>query len=126
MLRRTHLIDSLAAAQKAELGTAALRAPLGFRRSRVVVASMGDVVVKLPVHPGAEAQLFGSFLSSFIESREQEAELWSADSDAPYVIVRSDPQSDVEMKVVIFQQRRAARDFSRGWARALTDLAAKA
>ena len=87
---------------------------------------MTDVVVKLPIHEGAEAQLFGNFLSRFIESRGEEAERSAASSDAPYLIVRSDPQTDVDMKVLIFQQRSAARDFSRGWARALTGLAAKA
>jgi hypothetical protein len=87
---------------------------------------MGDVVVKLPVHEGEEAQLFGSFLNSFIESHGDEADSWAIDGDAPYLMVRSDPQPDVEVKVLIFQQRRAARDFSRGWAKVRTGLAGKA
>jgi hypothetical protein len=86
---------------------------------------MGDVIVKLPVHDGEEAQLFGSFLSTFIEGCSPLAELWAAQSDAPYLMVRSDPQSDVEMKVLIFQEPDAALDFSRGWDEAKTGLAAK-
>jgi len=87
---------------------------------------MTDVVVKLPVREGEEAQLFGAFLSKFIESRSREAEHFSADNDAPYLMVRSEPQPDLELKVLIFQERRAARAFSLGWARARTLLAGKA
>lgn len=86
---------------------------------------MGDVVVKLPIHQGEEAELFGSFLTSFIERSEPRADRWAADSDAPYLMVRSDPQPDVDLKVLIFQEARAARDFVRGWAEALTGLTAK-
>jgi hypothetical protein len=85
---------------------------------------MSDVVVRLPVHEGEEAQLFGSFLSSFMAGRDQEPETW-ADDDAPYLMVRSDPQADVEMKVVIFQQTGVAQAFSRGWAMIQSRLASK-
>jgi hypothetical protein len=78
---------------------------------------MTDVVVKLPVQEGEEARLFGNFLSSFIQSCCSEAERWATANDAPYLIVHSEPQPDVEMKVLTFQQRGAARAFSRGWAK---------
>jgi hypothetical protein len=68
---------------------------------------MGDVVLKLPVHEGEEANLFGAFLSRFIESLGAEARAQAANADAPYLMVRSDPQPDVEMKVLIFQQSGA-------------------
>ena len=84
---------------------------------------MGEVVVKLPVRDGEEAQLFGDYLSRFLASQGQEAELWAANSDAPYVMIHSDPLADVEMKVITFQERRAAVAFSRGWAEARTGLA---
>lgn len=84
---------------------------------------MSDVVVRLPVHEGEEAQLFGSFLASFMEGRGAEAS--AEDCDAPYLIVRSDPQADVEMKVVIFQQTGVAQAFSRGWAKILSSLASR-
>jgi hypothetical protein len=77
---------------------------------------MSDVVVKFPVRDGEEAQLFGDYLSRFLASQGQEAELWAANSDAPYVMIHSDPMADVEMKVITFQERRAAAAFSRGWA----------
>jgi hypothetical protein len=76
---------------------------------------MSDVVVKLPVRDGEEAQLFGDYLSRFLASQIQEAALWAANSDAPYVMIHSDPLAGVEMKVITFQERRAAVAFSRGW-----------
>jgi hypothetical protein len=87
---------------------------------------MSDVVIKLSVKTDAEAHLFGSFLSKFLESRGAEAELWGSDNDAPFVMVHSDPNAGVEMKVVTFQERHMARDFSRGWAEALVGLTGKA
>lgn len=87
---------------------------------------MGDVVVKLPLHDGEEAQLFGDYLSRFLQSRDSEAEVWAANSDAPYVMIHSDPLADVEMKVITFQERRAAAAFSQGWAEARTGLGRKA
>ncbi len=87
---------------------------------------MVDVVLKFPVHDGEEAQLFGSFLNRFLESRGEETETWADRSDAPYVMVRSDPQPDVDLKVLIFQQHHIARAFSRGWEKVRTGFTAKA
>ena len=87
---------------------------------------MGDVVVKLPLHDGEEVQLFGDYLSRFLQSCDSDAELWAANSDAPYVMIHSDPLADVEMKVITFQQGRAAAAFSQGWAEARTGLGRKA
>jgi len=83
---------------------------------------MSDVVVKLPVRDGAEARLFGDYLSRFLASQGQDAAFWAANSDAPYVMIHSDPLTDVEMKVITFQERRAAAAFSRGWAEACVGL----
>jgi len=87
---------------------------------------MCDVVVELPVRDAEEAQLFGDYLSRFLHGRDLEAELWAANSDAPYVMIHSDPRSDLEMKVITFQERRAAAAFSAGWAMARTALNRKA
>lgn len=86
---------------------------------------MTDVVVKLPVRDGEEAQLFGDYLSRFLASQEPKVALWAANWDAPYVMIHSDPLADVEMKVITFQERRAAADFSRGWAEACVGLGRK-
>jgi hypothetical protein len=86
---------------------------------------MTDVVVKLPVHEGAEAQLFGDYLTRFITSLGEDADSLDADRDAPYLIVRSNPQPHLDMKVLIFQKLRAAQDFSHGWSQALTGLSSK-
>ena len=86
---------------------------------------MADVVVKLPVRPGEEAELFGSFLTSFMEDYGPRAELWAVNSDAPYLMVRSDPQPDVDLKVLTFQERWAAHTFTQGWAQAVSSLTAK-
>jgi hypothetical protein len=83
---------------------------------------MGDVVVRLPVRGSEEAQLFGDYLSEFLESTGPEAELWAANSDAPYLMIHSDPLAEVEMKVITFQERRAAQAFSLGWDQARTGL----
>lgn len=84
---------------------------------------MSDVVVKLPLRNLEEAQLFGVYLSRFLQSCDRAAERWAANSDAPYVMVHSDPLADIEMKVVTFQERQAAADFYQGWAQARTGLA---
>ena len=76
---------------------------------------MGDVVIKLPVRAGKEAELFGAYLDRFMESRCEEAERLAADSDAPYLMVHTDPMTEVEVKVLTFQERSAAQDFSFGW-----------
>lgn len=87
---------------------------------------MGDVVVRLPVQAGEEAQLFGSYMSRFLESRGRDLELWAASNDAPYMMMHSDPLADVEMKVITFQERRSAADFSQGWAKARVELSRRA
>ena len=79
--------------------------------------------MEFPVVPGEEAQLFGAFLAEFMESRTAEAELCAEDSDAPYLMIRSDPLHNVEIKVLTFQFASAARDFCSGWAQARTRMA---
>jgi hypothetical protein len=88
-------------------------------------AIMSDVVIQLPVQPGEEALLFGAYLAEFMESCSDEAERCAADSDAPYLMVRSDPMPDMEVKVLTFQQRSAAQAFCSGWAMARTRIAAE-
>ena len=73
---------------------------------------MGDVVIKLPVRAGEEAELFGAYLDRFMESRSDEAERLAPDSDAPYLMVHSDPLAEVEVKVLTFQVRSVAQEFS--------------
>ena len=85
---------------------------------------VSDVVIQFPVRRGEEAQLFGAYLSEFMERRTDEAERCAADSDAPYLMIRSDPFTDVEFKVLTFQQQSAAQAFSTGWAIARTRRAA--
>lgn len=87
---------------------------------------MTDVVVQLPVACGEEAQLFGVYLNRFMEQRSCDAERMAATADAPYLMVRSDPAPDAELKVLIFQERAAAREFSSGWAKARRGLGASA
>jgi hypothetical protein len=79
---------------------------------------MTDIVLTLPIEAGEEAQLFGSFLNRFMESRSSEAERMALSSDAPYLMVRSDPGDGWDTKVVTFQQRSVASAFSAGWAKA--------
>jgi hypothetical protein len=86
---------------------------------------MADVVVTLPVREGDEAQLFGKYLNRFMESRSSEAEQMAASSDAPYLMMHSDPYDGHEVKRLIFQENSVASDFSTGWASARTQRAAR-
>ncbi len=83
---------------------------------------MSDIIVRFPVRPGREAQLFGDYLAGFVDRLAKEVELWT-EGDAPWLMVHSDPSRDVEVKVLTFQRASAANDFSNGWARALQGLA---
>lgn len=89
----------------------------GTRRGDLVLS---DVVIQFPVQRGEEAQLFGAYLAEFMEGMSDEAERLAADSDAPFLMVRSDPMQDVEVKVLTFQDAGDARAFCSGWERALT------
>ena len=78
---------------------------------------MADVVVTVPVCSGEEDRLFGRFLDRFVEACALDAS--RLDADAPYVMVRSDPYLGGAVKMVIFQETRAADEFSQGWTEAL-------
>jgi len=84
---------------------------------------VSDVVIQFPVQLGEEAQLFGAYLAEFMESLIKEVDRW-ADGDAPFLMVRSDPLQDVEVKVLTFQHSSAAQAFSSGWAEARTRMGA--
>ncbi len=86
---------------------------------------MADVVVTFPVREGDEAQLFGKYLNRFMESRSFEAEQMAKSSDAPYLIMHSDPYDGHEVKRLIFQENSVASAFSSGWANARTQRAAR-
>jgi hypothetical protein len=83
---------------------------------------MTEVVIRLPIESGEEADLFSRYLNRFMERRSFEPE--DATSDAPYLILHSDPSPDRELKVVTFQHRRIAQAFCLGWQEAKTELGA--
>ncbi len=87
---------------------------------------MSDVVVQLPVQTGEEAELFGAYLAEFMEGCVVDADRWAEDNDAPYLMVRSDPLIDVEVKVLTFQRSSAAQAFCSGWDRVKTRRTAAA
>ena len=76
---------------------------------------MTDVVLTVPVQVGEESQRFGHYLNQFMESRSFEAERMAMSSDAPYMMVRSDPLDGQELKVLTFQETSVASAFSSGW-----------
>ena len=78
---------------------------------------MGDVVLQLPVETN-EDHLFGAYVDRFMESRSNDVERFAASSDAPYLMIRSDPAVGDEVKILIFQEHGAASAFSTGWAKA--------
>ncbi len=75
---------------------------------------MSDVVVELAVSTGAEADLFGAYFQRFVDRAFIQA--MTTDTDAPMLMLHSDPLRDHEVKVVIFQERDAADAFASGWA----------
>jgi hypothetical protein len=79
------------------------------------VWTVSEVVLEFPVRPGEEAQLFGAYLIKFMESRSCEAEQCAEDADGPFLMVRSDPLQDVDVKVLTFQESSIAQAFCSGW-----------
>jgi hypothetical protein len=82
---------------------------------------MTDIVLKLPIQPGEEAHQFGLYLSEFMERRTRWAEQRAAEADAPFMMIRGDPASGEEAKVLIFQENRLAQAFYTGWTRRRTE-----
>lgn len=78
---------------------------------------MGDVVLQLPVE-ASEDGLFGAFVNRFMASRSTDVERLAASSDAPYLMIRSDPAIGDQVKIVIFQEHGAASAFFSGWTKA--------
>jgi hypothetical protein len=78
---------------------------------------MADVVLQLPVESN-EDLLFGAYVDRFMESRSSDVERYAEASDAPYLMIRSDPAVGEAVRILIFQEDAAANDFSSGWAKA--------
>jgi hypothetical protein len=77
---------------------------------------MSDVVLRFSVDTPQVAQMFGRFLTAFIESRTQDVERFAAaNADAPYVMIKTDVDQAGEVRVLTFQEPGAATAFSRGW-----------
>lgn len=80
---------------------------------------MAEVVIQLPV-AASEDLIFGRFLERFMESRVHEVERMAESSDAPYVMIHTDPALGDTVRIVTFQEADAASAFSMGWAQART------
>ncbi|HTK35192.1 MAG TPA: hypothetical protein VL358_07910 [Caulobacteraceae bacterium] len=76
---------------------------------------MADVVLQLPVAVD-EDQLFGAYVSQFMETRAGDVERYAAFCDAPYLMIHSDPAVGDQVRILTFQERDAASEFSTGWA----------
>lgn len=76
---------------------------------------MTDVVIKLPVSDGAEAALFGDYLNRFIQDSSSLAVIEAADSDAPYLMVRSDPMPDCKTKGLTASERPGGEPLGRSF-----------
>ena len=70
---------------------------------------MSDIVVKLPIESDGEANLFSSYLNSFMHLRRDVMQDLPEAEDAPYLIVHSDRCGDCEVKLLTFQNLGAAR-----------------
>jgi hypothetical protein len=78
---------------------------------------MAEVVLQLPVAAN-EDQIFGRFLDRFMESRSRDVERMASSSDAPYLMIHTDPALGEFMRILTFQEADAASAFSTGWAQA--------
>ena len=78
---------------------------------------MTDFVLRLPIRDADENRAFGGYLAHFLESRAGEVDRLAAQMDAPYVMVRDEPTLDADLRIVVFQLRRAAQAFAEGWER---------
>ena len=78
---------------------------------------MAEVVLQLPV-AASEDLMFGRFLDRFMASRSREVERMADSSDAPYVMIHTDPALGDTVRIVTFQESAAATAFSSGWAQA--------
>lgn len=78
---------------------------------------MGDVVLQLPVGANEDG-LFGAYVDRFMESRSTDVERLAESSDAPYLMIRSDPALGEQVRIVIFQEHGAASAFFSGWTKA--------
>jgi len=77
---------------------------------------MADIILKMALQSGGEAEAFGEYLFDFMERRTRRLTGRAAlDAYAPSIMVRGDPASGDSAKVLIFQEDRLARVFSAGW-----------
>lgn len=83
---------------------------------------MTDVVLTLPIREGDEARLFGIYLHHYMEQMATDTDGLSPDSDAPFLMLHSDPRTAGEVKVITFQEPARASAFSVGWDKARRGL----
>lgn len=84
---------------------------------------MTDVVLTLPIQEGDEARLFGTYLQDYMQALATDSRLMSPGSEAPFLMVHSNPSTIGEVKVITFQETHLASEFSIGWDRARSVLA---
>lgn len=83
---------------------------------------MTDVVLTLPIQEGDESRLFGLYLHDYMEALATDFALMAPDSEAPFLMVHSNPSMAGEVKVITFQENHLASEFSTGWAKARRGL----
>jgi hypothetical protein len=75
---------------------------------------MSDVVIHLPVERNEEDRLL-SYIKRFFHALSAEVERWTAEGDAPFFMMSTDPTLGEGIRVMIFQEAEAARAFKVGW-----------
>ena len=79
---------------------------------------MTDIVVRLELRDAEEEAAFGAYFTRFVEGVAEDMARLADRLDAPFLMVRSEPQRDAELRVVTFQEPSSARAFTAGWFRA--------
>ena len=77
---------------------------------------MADVVLKFRLTDAAEADAFGAYVFDFVENRMAGGERAAA-ADAPYIMIRSEPLPEAELRTVVFEEAGFAALFTDGWRR---------
>jgi hypothetical protein len=77
--------------------------------------AVGDVVLKMSLRTLEEADAFSGFLTRFLGACGEAVDHLAAPSEAPFVMVTTEPGPETDLRTVTFQEPDLAAAFARGW-----------
>lgn len=75
----------------------------------------GDVVLKMTLRTLEEGEAFAGFLTRFLDGCGEAMDRLTAPTEAPFMMVTSEPAGDSDLRTVTFQEPALAAAFSKGW-----------